>query len=274
MRCVIKIYNEDCFETMAGMPIGQIDIVLTSPFYNTNKKAGKNRTLGNTSVKAGQYDYVRYDTHIDAMTDDEYCDFTERLFLEFDRILNLNGCILYNISYGSENTEGMFRAINTVLAKTPFTIADTIIWKKSNALPNNCSKNKLTRITEFVFVFCRKSEIKTFTCNKRIVSYRKTGQPSYENIYNFVEARNNDGACPYNKATFSSELCEKLLKIYALYSDTWVYDPFIGTGTTAVACKRMGFNCIGSEISKKQCEWAEKRLDKVQDAIKPNCVRR
>ena len=259
---MICIYNEDCFETMSKMPIGQCDVILTSPFYNTNKKAGKNRTLETTSVKSGQYDYVRYDTHVDSMTNEEYCDFTENLFLEFDRILNLNGCVLYNISYGSENTEGMFRAINTVITKTPFTIADTIIWKKSTAFPNSCSSNKLTRITEFVFVFCRKSEILTFHCNKKIKSYRKTGQPAYENVYNFIEAKNNDGSCPYNKATFSSELCEKLLSLYAPTGAT-IYDPFIGTGTTAVACKKMGINCIGSEISKNQCDFAKSRLEKI-----------
>lgn len=258
---MIQIYNEDCFETMERIPVGQIDIVLTSPFYNTNKKAGKSRTLENTSVKDGQYQYVRYDTHIDSMTNEEYCDFTEKLFVEFDRILNLNGCILYNISYGSENTEGMFRAINTIVTKTPFTIADVIVWKKKTALPNSSSPNKLTRITEFVFVFCRKTEFGTFNCNKQVTSYRKTGQAAYENVYNFVEAKNNDGACPYNKATYSTELCENLLDMYAVYEDTWVYDPFMGTGTTAVACKKMGFNCIGSEISKNQVEWAHKRLD-------------
>ena len=48
-----KIYNEDCFETMKRLDDGCIDIILTSPFYNTNKKAGKSRTLANTSVKNG-----------------------------------------------------------------------------------------------------------------------------------------------------------------------------------------------------------------------------
>lgn len=245
---------------MKNTPIGQFDIILTSPFYNTNKKAGTNRTLENTSVKSGQYDYVRYDTHVDNMTDAEYCDFTENLFAEFDRVLNVNGVVLYNINYGSENTEGMFLAVNRILTKTSFTLADVIVWKKKNALPNSCSPNKLTRIWEFVFVFCRKGEIKTFNCNKKVSSYRKTGQAAYENIFNFVEARNNDGTCPYNKATYSTELCEKLLDIYAVYDDTWVYDPFMGSGTTAVACKRMGFNCIGSEISTNQVRFAKERL--------------
>ena len=248
-----RIYNEDCFETMAEMPIGQCDVILTSPFYNTNKKAGKKRTLQNASAKNGQYEYIRYDTHIDNMTDEEYTEYTVRLFDEFDRVLNVNGCVLYNISYGAENTEGMFKAVNGIITKTNFTIADVICWKKSNALPNNCSSNKLTRIWEFVFVFCRKNEMKTFNCNKKVSSYRKTGQASYENIYNFIEAKNNDGSCPYNKATYSSELCEKLLLLYAPQGGV-VYDPFIGTGTTAVACKRLGLKYIGSEISKNQCE--------------------
>lgn len=257
---MIKIYNEDCFLTMNGMPMRQIDVILTSPFYNTNKKAGKSRTLKNTSVKVGQYDYVRYDTHVDNMTDDEYCDFTEKLFWEFDRILKLNGCILYNLGYGAENTEGLFKTVNTIITKTPFTIADVIVWKKSNAFPNSCSPNRLTRIWEFVFVFCRKVEAHTFKCNKKIKSYRKTGQAAYENIYNFIEAKNNDGSCPLNKATFSSELCEKLLRIYAPRPDSWIYDPFMGTGTTGVACKKMGLHCIGSEISEAQCEYARKRI--------------
>ena len=81
----------------------------------------------------------------------------------------------------------------------------------------------------------------------------------YENIYNIIEAPNNDGACPFNKATYSSELCEKLLQLYAPFGGV-VYDPFMGSGTTAVACKRMGLHYLGSEISKNQVEWARKRL--------------
>lgn len=193
------------------------------------------------------------------MTNNEYCDFTVELFNQFDRIISANGVVLYNISYGSENTDCMFRAINSILVDTPFTIGDVIVWKKKTALPNSCSPNKLTRIWEFVFVFCRKTEIKTFNCNKHITSYRKTGQAAYENIYNFIEAKNNDGSCPYNKATYSSDLCVQLLNIYAKDGSV-IYDPFMGSGTTAVACKKLGLKYIGSEISKNQCEWAENRI--------------
>lgn len=179
-----EIWNEDCFVTMENMPIGQCHVILTSPFYNTNKKAGNNRTLMNTKVKDGQYDYVRYDSFVD------------------------------NINYGAENTEGMFLAVSKILTETNFTIADVIGWKKKTALPNSCSSNRLTRLFEFVFVFCRKDELKSFYCNKKVTSTRKTGQKMYENIYNIIEAPNNSETCPYNKATYSVELCEQLLNLY------------------------------------------------------------
>ena len=145
---MIELYNEDCFITMRNMPDAHVDVILTSPFYNTNKKAGKNRTLENTDVANGQYDYVRYDAHVDNMTDDEYSDFTTRLFVEFDRILCKDGCVLYNINYGAENTEGMFKAINAIITQTPFTIADVIVWKKSNAI-YNCGCDRVEKIKCF-----------------------------------------------------------------------------------------------------------------------------
>ena len=245
---------------MTNIAEKSIDVILTSPFYNTNKKQGKNRTLANTDVKG--YSYIRYDTHLDNMTDDEYNDFSIKLFRNFEIILKPNGVVLYNLSYGNNNREGFIKAIYSIISETDFTIADVICWKKKSALPNNCSPNKLTRIYEMIFVLCRRSEIETFHCNKKVVSTRATGQKSYENIFNFIETKNNDGICPYNKATFSSDLVEKLLSIYC-HDGGIVYDPFMGSGTTAIGCKKFGSNYIGSEISENQVNWAMDRIKKV-----------
>lgn len=112
-----------------------------------------------------------------------------------------------------------------------------------------------------VYVFCRKSEVDTFHANKKPKSVSRVGQTFYENIFNFIEARNNDGTCPFNKATFSTDLCSQLIDIYCPENGT-VYDPFMGSGTTAIACIRKGRKYLGSEISEKQVEWAENRIRK------------
>ena len=255
----VQFRNEDCFKTMnLFIEKGKkVDIILTSPPYNTARKVKTQKALDTHNN--------RYDDYNDNMSDEEYCDWSVRLFNTFDKVLAKNGVILYNLSYGSENPNVMWLAIGDILRKTNFMIADTIIWKKRSALPNNVSHNKLTRITEFVFVICREDEFKTFNANKKVTKESSTGQKYYENVYNFIEAPNNDGSCSINKATYSSELCEKLLNIYA-NEKSIVYDPFMGTGTTAIACEK--FNnmnndmvCVGSELSEKQVEYSKERLN-------------
>ena len=131
--------------------------------------------------------------------------------------------------------------------------------EKQTATPNNVSKNKLTRICEFVYIFCRKSEFQTFETNKQIVNVRETGQDIYENVFNFIEAPNNDESTDLNKATFSSKFVEKLLKIYAKENDV-ILDTFMGTGTTAIGCINMSMNFIGFELSEAQCDYANRRI--------------
>lgn len=253
-----KIYNEHCFLTMKSMIENKIfvDGIITSPFYGTTRKRKNQNTKEYLEKHLG-----RYDVYIDNMTDEEYISFTLKLFSGYDKILKKNGCILYNMSYSSENTHLIWLTIAEIIKNTNFIVADDIIWKKKSALPNNVSSNKLTRIVEHIFVFCRKDEIKTFNCNKKVISVRKdNGQKTYENIYNFIEAKNNDGSNKLNKATYSTELIEKLLNIY-FKKDDLIYDSFMGTGTTANACVKYGCNFIGSEISKAQCEYAEERIN-------------
>lgn len=255
-----QFYHEKCFETMDKMIAQEfkVDNILTSPFYNSNKKQGSSTTR----IK-NNGNHIRYDQHVDDMTTSEYIDFTVELFNKYDQILKENGTVIYNINYGANNTEDMFRAINEILVDTPFTIADVIIWKKKSAMPVNVSKNKLTRIYEFVFIFCREAEIKSFHFNREVTSVRSNGQKMYENIFNILPAKNNDEVNPYNKATFSSELVEKLLKMYGVAGGV-VYDSFMGTGTTAVGAYRLGINYIGSEISLNQVNWSKERIKKEQ----------
>ena len=240
-----KIYNQDCLETMAKMPNNFIDVIITSPPYNIIRTNSKDRG---------------YDIYKDDKTNDEYIEWTLDIFNSYDKILKENGVILYNMSYGVENSTLMSLVIADIIRKTNFTLCDIIIWKKKSATPNNVSHNKLTRIVEYIYVFSRKNEAKTFNCYKKKLKERNTGQAIYENVYNFITAKNNDSSTELNKATFSSELIRKLLLLYTKRNDT-IYDSFMGTGTTANACLIESRNFVGSEISEQQCQYANKRLE-------------
>lgn len=248
MKEINKIYNEDCMKTMEELR--DVDLVITSPPYNTSRKG--------SSLDAADAN-IRYDEFDDCRPNNEYIAWTNDIFNAFDKTLKPNGCILYNLSYSSENISLMWLTVASIMQNTPFTIADCIIWKKKSAVPNNESKNKLTRICEFVFVFCRKTELATFNCYKKKGVQRPNGQQLYKNYFNFLEAPNNDEVCPIHKATYSTELCRKLMLLYSKEGDL-IYDPFMGTGTTAVACHLEKRNFIGSELSPKYVAWARNRI--------------
>ena len=159
-----KIYNEDCLVTM--QKLNGVDCVLTSPPYNTQGHHGSDMS---------KYQQL-YEDYLDNMTEELYSKWTCSLFEGFNRTLKNNGCVLWNISYSSKQPWVLWNLIADIQSKTNFIVADCIVWKKQSALPNNVSPNKLTRICEFVFVFCRKNEFMTFNCYKGVTSERKNGQ--------------------------------------------------------------------------------------------------
>ena len=249
---VNKIYNEDCMKTMERLH--DIDCVITSPPYNTSRK-GSSLTDADSNI--------RYDEFDDCRPNEEYIEWTCDIFRGFDKCLKPNGSVLYNLSYSAENIALMWLTIAAIMERTNFTVADCIVWKKASAVPNSESTNKLTRICEFVFVMCRKSELGTFCCYKEKGIQRPNGQQHYKNYFNYLEAPNNDENCPIHKATYSSLLCRKLMLLYTQEGDT-IYDPFMWTGTTAIGCIKEKRNYIGSELSHRYVDWAEKRIWKEQ----------
>lgn len=247
------LYNGDCLDVMSALAAQneKVNLVITSPPYNTSNTSG--------TMEDHQ---IRYDIYIDTMTNKEYIQWTNKIFRLYDSILKKDGAILYNMSYGSNNTELMFLIMADIITNTNFTVADVIVWKKKSAIPNNASPNKLTRIIEYVFVFCRKSEFNTFKMNKKLLSINQNNQSIYENIYNLIIANNNDQYTELNKATFSKDFVHALLEIY--YVDGRVLDNFNGTGTTLAACQERNISGIGIELSEGQCEYTKSRISLTQ----------
>lgn len=250
-----KIYNEDCFETMEHMVLDnqKVDCILTSPPYCTpNDDARKY-----SSNRFDNYQ-VHYDVFEGFKNPEEYRQWSINLFNAYDTVLNKDGVILYNISYTAKTPELVYLVIADIINNTNFTVVDCISWKKKSALPANQDGNRLTRLCEFIFVIVRKDEVTTFSSNK------EPSGSKYKNLFfNFIEAANNDildiSINRLNNATFSSDLVKQLLSIYCKPGYV-VYDSFMGTGTTAVACKQFGCNFIGSELSKAQVDFANNRL--------------
>lgn len=259
---VNKFNNGDCFEVLDNMISSKVkvDNVITSPPYNTAR-----HSKYHFSEKAIKNHEGRYDIFLDDKTDEEYLDWTVELFNKMEKVLSENGSIMYNISYSSEKTNLIWFVITNIIQRTDFEVADVVYWKKSSALPNNSSSNKLTRIIEPVFVFCRKSEFRTFKSNKVVKSTSKTGQKYYSNVFNYIEARNNDKSTKLNKATYSSDLVKELISMY-VKDGSIVLDPFMGTGTTAIGCLRYNqeyntnLKYVGIELSENQVKYSEDRV--------------
>ena len=132
----------------------------------------------------------------------------------------------------------------------------------------NSSSNKMTRICEFIYIFCRREEFNTFTSNKKKIGEREdTKQAIYENVFNFFQAENNDESNNLNKATFSTSFVNNIIDRYVKKTDI-VLDNFSGTGTTIYTCNSRNIKSIGIELSSKQCEYTVNRFKKgVQKSI-------
>lgn len=238
------LYCGDCEEAIAQMAKDgvRVDKVITSPPYNTARDQPDRR----------------YDVHSDGMSVGDYSEWIARIVSSIDGILNPNGCLLINMSYGADSTESMIVSMAKTITDTPFTMADILIWKKPNAWPNNMSSNKTTRVCEFVFVLCRRSEYDTFTTNKELSSVKDNGQRVYVPFPNFFVAPNGR-SIRENHSTFSTDFVRELAKRYVRDGDV-VMDPFNGTGTTMLVCDSLGIRGFYSELSDAQCEYAVRRL--------------
>ena len=242
-----QIYNESNLITMSKIADAFVDGIITSPPYNL------------TTKRKDVY-YNNGYSDIYNLTEEEYINLRISEFKEFERILKDDGVILYNISYHNENPILPLLLITEIHKQTNLTIADMISWKKGNSIPFQTSPTKLSRLVEQIYVIVKKDKLHTFKTNKEISKINeKTGQKFYKNYTNFVEAKNNDGIKCELKASYSTDLVSKLIDIY-FPKNSLIFDPFLGIGTTAVACKQNGLNYIGSEINEEFYKIGQNRL--------------
>ncbi len=81
----------------------------------------------------------------------------------------------------------------------------------------------------------------------------------------FKESINKTTKNPYHPAQKPLEVTKRIIEL--CNEKSVIFDPFIGSGTTAVACKMLGRNYIGCEISKEYCDIAEQRIKSISNPL-------
>lgn len=84
---------------------------------------------------------------------------------------------------------------------------------------------------------------------------------NFSNVVKMQHVQHDKNTHPHEKGI---DLIKKII-LHSSSENDIVLDPFLGSGTTAVACKQLGRNFIGIELSEKYCEIARKRLE--QDTL-------
>ena len=248
-----KIYCGDTVETMKKIKTGSVDMILTSPPYLASIRKDNHKY-------PGAKDQIK-----DNQTVNDYLLWIVDNFKQYERILKEDGVLAFNFSYTTFNPSLPYDLINEVFKHTGFRIYDTIAWKKKSAMPVSGHPNRLTRIVEMVYIFAKTPK---FSANKTISSISKTGQKYYNNYYNFIEAKNNDGKVEGHEATFSTELASYFIDLYSKKGEI-IIDNFSGTGTTSYAAHKMGRQYIGIDLVEDYCDYARKRIGELykSDAV-------
>lgn len=222
-----KIYCESNLETMSRMPDNFVDLVVTSPPYNT----------GGKSLTTGQF----YKDYEDDLNSDEYKDFIFNNVKELIRVTKNYVC--YNFQILSNNKRIYLEFMNEFKDN----IKDIAIWKKQAVA--QIQKGKMATGFEFIVILGKDSKMN--------FEYNNFPENNYvPNIQTWHKKESIKG----HGATMPVEMARYFIEYFSKEGDI-VYDPFMGTGTTAIASILQKRKYIGSEITQQYIDIANKRLE-------------
>lgn len=222
-----KIYCESNLETMAKMPDNFVDYVLTSPPYNVNTER-----------------IAKYKDFKDDLTQDNYFEQQKELITELLRITKKH--IFYNIQMVSGNKI----ALHKLIGHFANNIKEVIIWQKIGQPA--ISEKVFNSAFEYIIIFSNDEP------NKRYFSDANFKRGTQSNIFKILNSHSNPFAKEH-KAIMPLDIPRYFMINFGNESDIW-YDPYMGTGTTAVAAIEERKNWIGSEISEEYYNISNKRL--------------
>lgn len=246
-----KVICGDCIEVMKGIPNGVVDLVLTDPSYGISNKVyreyGVDRSKFRSKImrrkKAINFHFGDWD---EWKTKEEFLDHTKKWLTEVIRVLKTNGTVLSFFNKEDISFLGWEAYKQGVKTRTIFT------WHKTNPVP---SFRKINYLSACEFIWIGSKGKMTFN-----FGYQK-------DMHNFYECPQCEGNERTEHPTQKPlKLIKHLLQIHSNKNDI-VFDPFFGSGTTAVAAKELNRRFIGIEISPEYCEIANRRLLNTQESL-------
>jgi site-specific DNA-methyltransferase (adenine-specific) len=180
-------------------------------------------------------------------------DFNSKWLKACKRVLTNDGTIWIS------GTAHNIYSIGFALQELEFKILNEIVWHKANP-PPNLSCRYFTHSTETV-LWAAKSEKSKHKFNYDDMK-RENKDKQMKNVWNFNAPppdEKKNGKHPTQKPLL---LLDRIIRASTDESDL-VLDPFIGSGTTAVAALMLNRNCIGIDTEEEYLELAKKRLKEV-----------
>ena len=253
-----KIFNENCLETMSRMEDNFIDLTVTSPPYDNLRT---------------------YNDNIDETWNETVW---KPIIKELYRVTKEGGVVVWVVGdaiiNGSETGTSFKQALYAM--ECGFNLHDTMIYGKENPIP--LTHNRYEQCFEYMFIWS-KGKPKTFnpikqkTINNGFYNHRRS-TPSINkgavrrrdeitkvkeekqkvNAWFYTVGNQKDGHI--HQAPFPESLARDHIYSWSNEGEL-VYDPFMGSGTTAKMAHLLNRKWIGSEISKEYVELVEKRLE-------------
>ena len=241
-----QIYNENCLETLKKIPDNFVDIVVTSPPYNMNLRIRNGEYCSRQITKEFSTKYQGFD---DNLPIEEYYNLHLNILKE---LIRTSSIIFYNIQI----VTGSKRAIFKIIGELSDYLKEIIVWDKGYAQPA-MAPNVLNRRTELLLVFDSKNAI------SRKFEKANFGRGTLDDIWNIKRAKKKVSS---HSAIFPEELVKTILENFSNENDI-VYDPFMGTGTTALVSKKLNRNFIGSELTKSYYDIIINRLEELENEL-------
>lgn len=265
----IRLFQRDCVAGMRDhLEEGSVDVVVTSPPYN----------LG--------IDYNGYD---DTLSREDYLKWMDEWAAEVKHVLADDGSLFLNV--GSKPTDPLVPFQLLGVMQRHFTLQNVIHWVKSIAIlksevgdypgivqdvvvghykPIN-SARFLNDCHEYVFHLTRGGDVQLDRLALGVPYQDKTNVARWSNGAGGVHCRGNTWFIPYetiksrdkdrpHPATFPIELPSRCIRLHGLDRVRLVMDPFLGIGSSAIACAKLGTSFVGFEIAEDYYQQSCERL--------------